>query len=224
MNCWRTRQLIAAFLDGELSPAETELIDDHLRSCPECSELRDRIADIPPLDLPRLDPDAEADIWARMDDALDAAWERQERGLERGVAAGALAGIRSWLRGRRVAIPLPVAAAYLLIIVGLTGLNLLSFQRVHRLSAEVDAHNQVVDGRGSETAPVIRAAGTVQPARSPYGATATHALTASVGMRSLERAADHDDEEPPPLSIPVYDTATGAVIFHAVDQAPAIGY
>ncbi|MDP7111882.1 MAG: zf-HC2 domain-containing protein [Myxococcota bacterium] len=224
MNCWRTRQLIAAFLDGELSPAETELIDDHLRSCPECSELRDRIADIPPLDLPRLEPDAEADIWARMDNALDAAWERQERGLERGAAASALSGIRTWLRGRRVAIPVPVAAAYLLIIVGLTGLNVLSFQRVQRLSAEVDAHTQIVDGRGTETAPVIRAAGTVQPARSPYGSTATPGLTASVRMPSLERAADQEDEEPPPLSIPVYDTATGAVIFHAVDQAPAIGY
>ncbi len=224
MNCWRTRQLIAAYLDGELSPAETELIDDHLRACPECEELRERIAAIPPLDLPRLEPDAEADIWARMDDALDAAWERQERGVERGAVVNALEGARSWLRGRRVAIPLPVAAAYLLIIVGLTGLNLFSFQKVQSLSAQVDSNTQMVEGRATESAPVVRAAETVQPARIPHGATAAHALSASVSMPSLERVAAPDVEEPPPLSIPVYDTATGAVIFHAVDQAPAIGY
>lgn len=226
MNCWRTRQLMAAYLDGELSPAETELIADHVRICPECAELRDRIAAIPALDLPRLDPEAEDEIWSRMDDALEAAWQRHERGEEQGGSGrAALEGLRAWFRGRRLAIPVPVAAIYILLIVGLTGLNLVTFQRMQHLSEALDGSADRIAATPVEVAPVVRASGTMQPARGAVGSPMGHALSASVSLPTLGRAAvEEAHEEPPPLSIPVYDTATGAVIYHAVDQAPAIGY
>ncbi len=226
MNCWRTRQLLAAYLDGELSPAETELISEHVQACPECSELRDRIAAIPPLDLPRLDSEAEDEIWSRMDDALEIAWQKHERGEEQGgTGAAVLDGVRAWFRGRRLAIPVPVAAVYILLIVGLTGLNLVTFQRMQNLSQRLDAGTALASGQPAETAPVVRASGTVQPANQPVGSPVGHALSASISLPSLKRATEEEvREEPPPLSIPVYDTATGAVIYHAVDQAPAIGY
>ncbi len=225
MNCWRTRQILAAYLDGELSPAETELIEDHLRACPECEELRDRIASIPPLDLPRLEPDAEAEIWSRMDDALEAAWQRHERGEERGATTTALAGLRGWLRNKRLAIPIPVAAAYVVIILGLTGWNLVTFQRVQNLSAQLDPTSERVALQPSDNAPIIRAPGNLLPAGGLPGLTTGHGMSASVSLSSLERVSEEPPpEEPPPLSIPVYDSTTGAVIYHVVDQAPAIGY
>ena len=226
MNCWRTRQLLAAYLDGELSPSETELIDEHVRVCPECAELKERIAAIPPLELPRLEPNVEADVWARMDDALEAAWERNERQVEPGWTGAALAGLRGWLRRGRVAVPVPVAAVYITIVLGLTGVNLVTFQQVRDLSAELGHRTQAVTAptvSGSTGASILDAPGvasTEKEARLPI-----HGLTATVGIpaRILDRDEAADEELPRP-SIPVHDATTGAVIYYAVDHGYAIGY
>ncbi|NLW49422.1 MAG: hypothetical protein GXY85_01080 [Candidatus Brocadiaceae bacterium] len=40
MNCERTRELLNAYLDGELSPERRAKVDEHLRACGACTDVR----------------------------------------------------------------------------------------------------------------------------------------------------------------------------------------
>jgi len=208
MNCWRARQILSAFLDGELSPSEASLVEEHLETCDECAEAMTRIDALPPLELPRLDPGKEREIWQRMDDALEQAWDRQQ---QRGAASGAsdaLGMLKRWLRVGRVAIPIPVAAAYLALILGLSGLTLHNHYKIQDLSAALDAG-------GTDVTRTVRTHAT--PPTPP-------AFPASVSL-PLELAGDRDEEpaeEPTPLSYPVYDP-TGAIVY-TVDHGYPIEY
>jgi len=207
MNCWRARQILSAYLDGELSPSEAALVEEHIESCDECAEAMERIEALPPLDLPRLDTGEEREIWHRMDAALDRAWERHQQAGSRGGATIAVGTLKRWLRAGTVAIPVPVAAAYLALILGLSGLTLHNHYKIQDLSAALDSAEV-------ETDPSTRVARLPAPAPS--------AFTASVSL-PIEREGEGSDEEPtdesPPLSYPVYDP-TGAIVYTAEHGYP----
>ncbi len=215
MNCWRTRQLLSAFLDGELSPSESAQLEEHLTSCPECGAARNRLAALPPLDLPRLDAEVEGELWSRMDDALDKAWEQQkERGTDR-FTTHAWTAVRRWLRVGRVAVPVPVAAAYLVLILGLTSWTLHTHYKIQDLSAalqeDIDQRDQPRGGAAAAAAPMLHSR-------------MSHGLGASVSQPlQLERATDDEDSEPPALMVPVIDSNTGAIVY-TVDPGYPLEY
>jgi hypothetical protein len=214
MNCWRTRQLLAAFQDGELSPSEASLVEEHTASCPDCSAAMEQLEALPPFELPRLDEDVEQELWQRMDSALDQAWEDQKRRPNEGVVRTTVVAVQRWLRSGRVAVPVPVAAAYLALIMGLTGWTLYNHYEIQDLSAAL---------RGLPEESAVN--GPMRRLASPGPA----AFTASVSL-PLERAADDgedptdssDREDPTPLAVPVYDS-TGAIIY-TVDHGYPIEY
>jgi hypothetical protein len=39
MTCERVEELLSAYLEGEVSPTEKEMVESHLASCPECAHL-----------------------------------------------------------------------------------------------------------------------------------------------------------------------------------------
>jgi anti-sigma factor RsiW len=213
MNCWRTKQLLAAYLDGELSPSETTLVEEHVEGCPECAELRDRIASLPPLDLPRLDPEAEDRIWARMDAALEQAWERRDTERPPGLATTLRERMAGWFQMGKLSIPVPVAAAYLLLIAGLTGWNLVTYYKVQNLTVAMEEH------------PVSTPVATELAA--PGAASESKLMRSSI-TSPLDFVADDDaDGAPAHISVPVVDSATGEVLYyveHKVDSGPPIGY
>ena len=43
MNCDEMVELISAHIDGELSPAEQQVLEQHLNQCPQCSSLQQRL-------------------------------------------------------------------------------------------------------------------------------------------------------------------------------------
>lgn len=214
MNCWRTRQLLAAFQDGELSPSEASLVEEHTASCPDCGAAMEQLESLPPFELPRLDEDVEQELWQRMDTALDQAWEDQKRRPSEGVVRTTFVAVQRWLRSGRVAVPVPVAAAYLALIMGLTGWTLYNHYEIQDLSTALRGQIE----QGTDVNPLRRLA-----------APGPAAFTASVSL-PLERASDDseeptdasDREEPTPLAVPVYDS-TGAIIY-TVDHGYPIEY
>jgi anti-sigma factor RsiW len=214
MNCWRTRQLLSAFLDGELSPAEAAQLEEHLTSCTECDGARNRLAALPPLDLPRLDAAVEDELWSRMDDALDKAWEQhKERSSDR-FAVNAWDAMRRWLRAGRVAVPVPVAAAYMVLILGLTCWTLHTHYKIQDLSAALqdDIEDRVQARGAAAAAPMLHS-------RMPRG------FSASVSQPlAIDRNRDDDgDDESPPLMVPVIDSTTGAIVY-SVDSGYPLEY
>lgn len=216
MNCWRTKQLLAAYLDGELSPSEATLVEEHVERCPECAELRDRIAALPPLDLPRLDPEAEERIWARMDAALEQAWDRRE--VERPPSAARTLRERLFggLRMGKLSIPVPIAAAYLLLIAGLTAWNLVTYYKVQDLTVALEEHPAMVptstEAAAPDTAPAL------EPSR----------LNARIPT-PLDLVSDDDgaDLGPTTISVPHVDPETGEVLYYVdrpVDTGQTFGY
>lgn len=112
MDCRDARDRLASWLDGELAPAEAELLEMHLDACPACRDLAERLsAQAPVLELVRPAPDRNLERegwWDRMDAALAeemARRERADRGRRRVLAVAA----------RRVAVPLPVLGALVLL-------------------------------------------------------------------------------------------------------------
>lgn len=206
MNCWRARQILSAFLDGELSPSEAALVEEHVEACDECGEAMARIEALPPLELPRLDPGTEQQLWHRMDEVLDQAWDKQQRRADGGHDV--FGTLKRWLRVGQIAIPIPVAAAYLALILGLSGLTLHNHYKIQDLSAALDAGDTD--------------AGLTATARSR--APAPNAFTASVSL-PLELTGDREEEppeEPTPLGFPVYGP-TGAIVY-TVDHGYPIEY
>ena len=70
MDCTGVNERIAAYLDGQLAPAETEHVDDHLEGCPNCVALVEAMAgqDFAPLSTAEKNKICGAsDFWKAMD-------------------------------------------------------------------------------------------------------------------------------------------------------------
>ena len=102
MECQRDPENIAAYVDGELGPAERAELETHLASCGSCRELAaaeqrlgELFAALEPIEPPG---EFEARFWARIARERDAArkpsslaWLLSPRWLSVGVGAAALA-------------------------------------------------------------------------------------------------------------------------------------
>ena len=165
------------------------------------------------MELPRLPPDQEQEIWQRMDAALDQAWDRQHESVRETSLGAAMTSLRRWFSRGSVAVPIPVAAVYMALILGLTGLALHSYYRVQ------DLHGELSASMAETPAPSTR---TVVPAGH-------NAFTASVslplGMGTVEEETPEDLPQlgrPVHDIIPVYDN-TGAIVY-TVDHGVPIEY
>jgi len=100
MDCSTSRDLLAAWLDGELAPSAHTLLERHLDTCPACALLGERLADqdfTPPAPLPA---STAPEFWAPLERSLDHAWSS---------TAAAPAPSTPWWQ-RRIALPLPLLA------------------------------------------------------------------------------------------------------------------
>jgi hypothetical protein len=104
MNCAEITDRIAAYLDGQLCPAESEQVSEHLNGCTPCHQLCDCMMaqDFAPLSQEEKDAMCGAGFWGPMDTALD----KELANLERSGTDGA-----GWSKGR-VGLPMTVAVAY----------------------------------------------------------------------------------------------------------------
>jgi len=105
MDCTGVNERIAAYLDGQLAPAETEHVDDHLEGCPNCVALVEAMAgqDFAPLSTAEKNKICGAsDFWKAMDTSLAPALEQM---------APVCAVTQRWTK-RRVDLPLPMLLAY----------------------------------------------------------------------------------------------------------------
>ena len=103
MNCGQVTERLAAFLDGQLAPAEAEILAGHLHGCTPCHQVCDAMMaqDFAPMTADEMDAGCSAPgFW----DAMDSALEAELDGLApRSVPGG---------RGVRVGLPVSVALAY----------------------------------------------------------------------------------------------------------------
>jgi len=105
MNCTDVTERIAAHLDGQLSPGESELVGLHLDGCPDCHALTEALMaqDFDPLSQEEKDQGCSADgFW----DSMDVALKRELEGI------GPVDAAPGRWRGRRVGLPVSVVLAY----------------------------------------------------------------------------------------------------------------
>ena len=76
-SCRDVELCAAALLDGQLSPAEEQLVEEHLMNCEACCELIDTLAE-QQLEPPRLQIIQRQDYWDEMDTVLQEELERAE--------------------------------------------------------------------------------------------------------------------------------------------------
>jgi len=152
MNCWRVQNLVAPFLDGLLSLAETASVEEHLEDCPECQELVEGVASLPELAAP---PVGKAD-----EDALMAALQRRlEESIAESRADGFLVGsaaldvdappasasLSGSLAMRPVQVSVGLAAAYLAVALLLAGGVVLNHLRVRSLEDSLASRDALID-------------------------------------------------------------------------------
>lgn len=115
MDCGKTREMLAACHDGELSPADRARVEEHLRGCVECRAALARLAEIDAgVDVP--DPGPE--YWERFNRRV------MERVEGEPAPAKAPPAQRGWARRRlQYFIPVAAAAALLLVVVRQTGVD-----------------------------------------------------------------------------------------------------
>ncbi len=114
MDCEDLRTRVAPLLDGELGPAEEQLVGEHLEHCGACAEFVEQIAAqdlVPPGPDPRT---SKPEFWTGMDAAIDDEWHRIQ-------AASPSTKPRLWKRNVSIAAPVLVAmAATLLLSIGVS--------------------------------------------------------------------------------------------------------
>ena len=76
-TCRDVELCAAALLDAQLSPAEEELVEEHLEHCDACAEMIDAM-DAQRLKPPRLQILQENDYWEEMDAVLQAELDKAE--------------------------------------------------------------------------------------------------------------------------------------------------
>ena len=69
IQCRDVQLCAAAWLDGQLSPAEAEFLEEHLSQCPSCEEMLNRMSE-QPLSPPTLQVVQNDTYWRKMDEAL----------------------------------------------------------------------------------------------------------------------------------------------------------
>jgi hypothetical protein len=69
MNCDQVIDRAVAWVDGELSPAEMELVEDHLLMCEACSTAIEQLAALE-IQPPQLQLRMAPNYWEKMDDVL----------------------------------------------------------------------------------------------------------------------------------------------------------
>lgn len=103
MNCGQVTERLAAYLDGQLAPAEAEQLADHLHGCTPCHQICDAMMaqDFAPMSAQEMADGCGADgFWDAMDTALEA--ELCAMSPKSHSAQG----------GARMGLPLTVAVAY----------------------------------------------------------------------------------------------------------------
>lgn len=88
LTCSEVGERLVAWQDHELSPGEMVLVGEHLERCQGCRVRERRLAAATPGPLPRVPRDVQADLWAKLDAALDDAAGRP--------AAPSLPPVRPW--------------------------------------------------------------------------------------------------------------------------------
>ena len=100
------RVLVSAFLDGELGPHETALVEAHLAGCPSCRELLEEYRVIAASTASLTTPPVAADLRARINHHLDAAtgpgtgrpsFRPRSYRLALGAAAGVVLVLGFWI-------------------------------------------------------------------------------------------------------------------------------
>lgn len=76
-TCRDVELCAAAYLDAQLSPAEEEMVEEHLERCDACADMIDAMA-AQRLKPPRLQLLQENDYWEEMDAVLQAELDRAE--------------------------------------------------------------------------------------------------------------------------------------------------
>ncbi len=105
MDCAGLSDRLAAYLDGQLGSAESELLEAHLERCPDCVGLADAMSgqEFAPLtEQERANICGAEDFWGAMDCALNPALEKLSPTCATRV---------DWVH-RRVTLPLPMVLAY----------------------------------------------------------------------------------------------------------------
>jgi hypothetical protein len=161
MRCYVARRRLSEFLDGDLAPAESQAVSEHLASCPGCSEhlrsLRstlEGLAELPPLSPPE-------PIAARVFDRL----EVESRG------PGLALVFRSVLATRPLIWPSLVTSSLLIAVVLASALALDQPRAVPRMLAAAEEAWPAVrtPAWGTEGNPALPFAGVAVPqARSGY--------------------------------------------------------
>jgi predicted anti-sigma-YlaC factor YlaD len=84
-QCGDVRMCAAAWLDEQLSPAESEFLEEHLSQCHECEEFLSRLAaqDLHPPKLTLIQDDA---YWREMDEVLASELLQAERAARKGFS------------------------------------------------------------------------------------------------------------------------------------------
>jgi len=138
MECGEIREILAAYHDGELAPADRARVEEHLRGCEECSAILARLGEI---DADVRVPDPGAEYWERFNRRV---MERVKNGAD--VPGKTLRPERGWARRRLpYFLPAVAAAALLLVIVRQTGMDPFS-----RTSAPPSAPQAVVKEEAKE--------------------------------------------------------------------------
>ena len=103
MNCGQVTERLAAYLDGQLAPAEAEQVAEHLHGCTHCHQICDAMMaqDFAPLSAQEKADGCGSDgFWDAMDTALES--ELSAMTPKRQSAQG----------GARMGLPMTVAVAY----------------------------------------------------------------------------------------------------------------
>jgi anti-sigma factor RsiW len=133
MECQRDPEIVAAYVDGELGPAETGELEAHLAGCAACREqvaaerrLGELLAALPAVQPPG---DFEARFWARV------ARERDE-------PPGLAARLRRWFTPRVLSLGIAAAGVALLLLVPRGGSNPTPALRVPEADAPIVASSE----------------------------------------------------------------------------------
>lgn len=106
MNCMTVKIRVAAFLDGEMAPAECEQITAHIEKCARCAEmivsLKEQCFDKFSMDQ-KADICGDKDFWGCMDGVLDAHMDQMV------ITATTVRG--PWY-SQQVGVPMPMMVAY----------------------------------------------------------------------------------------------------------------
>ncbi|HXX48873.1 MAG TPA: zf-HC2 domain-containing protein [Myxococcota bacterium] len=133
MDCQRDPEIAAAYVDGELGPAELAELEVHLAGCAACREqvaaerrLGELFATLPSVQAPG---DFEARFWARI-------------ARERDPDPGLMARVRRWFTPRVLSLGVAAAGVALLLLVPRGGSNPTSGLRVPEADAPIVANSE----------------------------------------------------------------------------------